>query len=478
MTSPRRDRPPRPNPLAEWYERSRRIIDEYATFVAGKTVALVGPAASLHGRGLGDLIDSHDLVVRLNLGCPVPEGQEPDLGTRTDVLYHVLFNARLARAAGQRHTPQQVDEWIAAGVKYIATRQDFNHERVRLFRRVLRDRLPLVTMPSEFKGPFKRHLMTNPNTGTLAIVHLLAAGAAKVWVTGFDFYDTGYQVGYGGFDAERAAQGNGSGNWGLKSHVPHKQEPQKEFLAQLARMEPRLEFDEIAAQALGLIPPPPSITALVPMKGVSERVASKNVRPLCGKPLLFWALDALHKARRVERVVVDTDDDEIAALVHEHHPDTVVLRRPEQLHGQHITGNELIGWELTQVEGEHFGQFHVTSPLLTPGTIDQAVEKYMASLDATHDSLFSVTEHHFWLFDKFGKPINSDTKKLVRSQDLAPIYEDNNAIHLFSRTSFERNGSRIGASPQMFPISKVEAIDIDWEDDFEIAEAVMKARLG
>src|SRR5690606_12461029 len=112
----------------------------------------------------------------------VPQGQEHDLGSRTDVLYHVLFNPRLSRAAGQRHTPRQVGEWRDAGVQYIVTRQDAVHDRVRRFRPVLGDVLPLVTMPSSFKGPIKEQLGTNPNTGTLAIVHLLAAGARTVWV--------------------------------------------------------------------------------------------------------------------------------------------------------------------------------------------------------------------------------------------------------------------------------------------------------
>ena len=74
--------------------------------------------------------------------------------------------------------------------------------------------------------------------------------------------------------------------------------------------------------------------------------------------------------------------------------------------------------------------------------------------------------------------LDSDTAKLVRSQDLAPIFEDNNAIHLFTRRSFTARRSRIGVSPLMHPISKIEATDIDWPDDFEIAEALMARRLN
>src|SRR5690606_11456102 len=154
--------------------------------------------------------------------------------------------------------------------------------------------------------------------------------------------------------------------------VPHEQPGQMAWLASID--DPRLTWDRIAAERLGLVEPPPSVIALVPMKRHSERVPDKNIRDLCGKPLLFWALDALHKARRVSQVVVDTDDDEIERLVLEHHPATTVIRRPDRLKGGAVNGNDLIRWELTQIKGDHFAQVHVTAPLLTPGTIDAAVD--------------------------------------------------------------------------------------------------------
>src|SRR5690606_34109838 len=194
-----------------------------------------------------------------------------------------------------------------------------------------------------------------------------------------------------------------------------------------------------------------------PMKGTSERVPGKNVRPLAGKPLLYWALSALEQAQRVERVVVDTDSDEIEAMVNELFPAITVLRRPKYLQdAARVSGNDLIKWELSRLDGEHFAQFHVTSPLITPLTVDRAIDAYFTSDE--HDSLMTVTEHHFWLFKADGTPVNSDTRKLVRSQDLEPLYEDNNAAHIFSRSSFEATGSRIGERSQMYQISKVEAL--------------------
>lgn len=460
-------------------DRRRPEPPEFAAFLSGKRVVLVGPAATLSGAGLGAEIDGYDVVVRINLGCPVPAELHEDLGTRTDLLYHVLHPVSHERDLGMRHTIEQVEGWKAAGVQWLVTRQTRTAERFVRAREAL-ERIPVIHIGTAFQAGIRRATGSSPNTGVIAIAHLLAQPIASLHVVGFDFYASGYYPGYGGLTAEEAARGGGSGRaypaWGQLGHTReiHHQEGQMRYLRQLAHADPRLTFDGPATARLGIVGAGPSITALVPIKGHSQRVPGKNLRRLAGKPLLAWALKHLTASHRVAQVVVDTDSDEIERAVREHAPTVTVIRRPEHLQdGDAVTGNDLIAWDLTQVEGEHFGQFHVTSPLLRPDTIDRAVAAYFE--EDEHDSLFAVTEHHIWLFRADGTPVNSDPGHLVRSQDLEPLYEDNNALHLFSRTSFSTTGSRIGERPRMFPISRIESLDIDWEDDFLIADAVARA---
>lgn len=117
---------------------------------------------------------------------------------------------------------------------------------------------------------------------------------------------------------------------------------------------------------------------------------------------------------------------------------------------------------------------HVTSPNIRPLTYSRAVSAYFHGADNNdNDSLFGVTEHRFRLFDRHRSPVNHDPHSLAMSQDLEPLYEDNSAFYLFSRTSFEENQSRIGSDPVLFPVSKLEAIDIDTEDDFKMADAIL-----
>lgn len=220
----------------------------------------------------------------------------------------------------------------------------------------------------------------------------------------------------------------------------------------------------------------PTIKALLFMKGHSERVPRKNVKPLCGRPLLHWILDALTASRYIGEIVLNTDDQEIADKATQHH-DVTIHWRPEHL--LTITSNEacqLMAHDLALTEGEHFLQTHSTNPLLKTQTIDRAVETYFANLHK-HDSLFSVTplQKRFYWTD--GRPVNHDPARLIKTQELPFIYEENSCIYIFSRHVFETIGNRMGKTPLLFEMDPYESVDIDEPIDFSVAEALMAEQL-
>jgi CMP-N-acetylneuraminic acid synthetase len=220
------------------------------------------------------------------------------------------------------------------------------------------------------------------------------------------------------------------------------------------------------------------VTALLPMKGHSERVPNKNLRDFLGRPLYHHIAESLLGSRSVDWIIIDTDSRQIAEDAKGNFDRVVIVDRPEEICGDMVEMNAVIDYDLSQIGGEHFLQTHSTNPLLTAETIDRAVECYFKNLD-NYDSLFSVNRLQTRLYHKDGSPINHDPKELKRTQDLPSVYEENSNIYIFSRSSFEEAGKRrIGKRPYMFEMDQIEAIDIDVMNDFELAKALYLLREG
>ncbi len=215
------------------------------------------------------------------------------------------------------------------------------------------------------------------------------------------------------------------------------------------------------------------IVALVPMKGHSERVKNKNMRDFNGKPLLWHILKNLRECSLISEVYVDTDSDLIAATVRHYFSDVRIIKRPQELCGDFVSMNDIISYDIERIDADFFLQTHSTNPLLSVETVCGACEEFMKKINE-YDSLFSVNRLQTRLYDKDGRAINHDPKKLIRTQDLEPIYEENSNIYIFSKQSFKNSGARIGLRPMLFEMSPLEAMDIDEETDFILAEQLQK----
>ena len=223
------------------------------------------------------------------------------------------------------------------------------------------------------------------------------------------------------------------------------------------------------------------VTALLPMKGHSERVPNKNLRSLCNRPLYHWIILSLQKSHYVTDIVVNTDSPEIAQNIRRNFEKVKIIDRPQEIRGDLISMNTIIAYDLSQLPGEHFLQTHSTNPLLTPESIDNACECYFDSL-GTYDSLFTVTLRRVRMYWHGARPVNHELhiqNSTLRTQDLEPLYEENSCLYIFSKKDFQQSGTwRIGLRPQMFEINKLEATDIDEEEDFLLAELLCRAKLN
>ena len=220
----------------------------------------------------------------------------------------------------------------------------------------------------------------------------------------------------------------------------------------------------------------PKIVSLLPMKEHSERVPNKNMRDFCGRPLYHWVMKSLLASKFISEVLINTDSKRIGEDALDSFDRVKIINRPEFIRGDMVAMNDIIAYDISQCRGEHFLQTHSTNPLLTTLTIDKAIEHYFDNLKK-YDSLFSVNRYQTRLYWKDGTTINHNPQELIRTQDLEPVYEENSSIYIFSRTSFCSNGNkRIGLKPAMFEMDKLEAIDIDEEHDFTLAEMLHLAK--
>jgi CMP-N-acetylneuraminic acid synthetase len=221
----------------------------------------------------------------------------------------------------------------------------------------------------------------------------------------------------------------------------------------------------------------PKIVALVPMRHHSQRVPNKNFRSLAGKPLFHQIIIALLACPEISQVVVNTDSPIVMQGLQQHFPSVRILERPKQLCGDAVSMNEILAYDISQVEADYYLQTHSTNPLLRPATISRAIQTILANIPP-YDTLFSVTRLQTRLWDKLGHPINHNPAILLQTQDLPPVYEENSCIYIFPRQTVLNRHNRIGERPFMFEMEAAEALDIDEELDFLIAEFLLQKQTG
>jgi CMP-N-acetylneuraminic acid synthetase len=213
-----------------------------------------------------------------------------------------------------------------------------------------------------------------------------------------------------------------------------------------------------------------SVVAFVPMRHSSERVPGKNYRPFNGVPLFHRIVSTLLSVDRITKVVIDTDSPTVKDQVAETFPTVDVVDRPEHLLGGHTPMTDVLQYDASQVPSEWYLQTHTTNPLLRASTIEAALDR-MEQQAGERDSLFSVTRLQTRLYAADGSALNHDPKVLLRTQDLPPIYEENSNLYLFTAEQIAE-GRRMGDRPILFEIDPLEAVDIDEEPDFVLAEAL------
>ena len=211
------------------------------------------------------------------------------------------------------------------------------------------------------------------------------------------------------------------------------------------------------------------VVALVPIRHHSERVPGKNYRSFAGKPLYYYIIESLQSCPLIKEIVVDTDSQVIKERISAVFPKIQLIDRPDHLKAGTVPMNDVLLYDVDQVDADFYLQTHSTNPLLRAETITNAVQNFLENYPM-YDTLFSVTRLQTRLWDVLSRSINHNPSILLRTQDLPPVYEENSCIYIFTPNTLKERHNRIGERPLMFEIDRTEAVDIDEELDFKVAE--------
>lgn len=207
------------------------------------------------------------------------------------------------------------------------------------------------------------------------------------------------------------------------------------------------------------------IVAFVPAKGTSERIPNKNLVVLDGEYLFKRKLRQLLECKVINEVFLDTDSDEIAALVTD--LPVTVLKRPPALASNATDGHELFSWECSQVDADIYIQTLCTAPFVSADTLTRAITILEGS--PAHDSLLAVyhTKQYTW---SGGEP-DYGRGRIPNSIDLPQLTVEAMSFYI-AHASVTQLSKRFGRTPIFFPLNPTEMVDVNWPEDLQLAETI------
>ncbi len=209
--------------------------------------------------------------------------------------------------------------------------------------------------------------------------------------------------------------------------------------------------------------------AFVPIRLNSQRVSGKNLRLLGGEPLMCHILRTLTRVEGIDEVYVFCSDERIVELL----PEGVrFLKRSAELDRDTTLGREIYDAFTARVEADLYVLAHATSPFIQPETIAGALDKVRSG---EYDSAFSAEKIQTFAWYE-GRPLNYALDNIPRTQTIEPVYIETSAFFIFPRELWCAHHRRIGDRPYMAVVERVEGLDIDYPEDFAMAEIIAASR--
>lgn len=209
------------------------------------------------------------------------------------------------------------------------------------------------------------------------------------------------------------------------------------------------------------------VAAYIPIKLNNERMPGKNTKKFeDGTPLCSFMFDTLSKVEGIDEKYCFCSNENIK----EYLPSNIsFLKRRETLDSSFIQCQEIIRDFIELINDvDIIVLCHVTCPFVKISSIEKCVEKVKSG---EYDSAFTAVRVQDFLWEN-GKPLNFDPNHVAKTQDLPVIYKESVGCYVFTKELFLKSNRRIGFNPYICEVDTFEATDIDYPEDFEIANAI------
>lgn len=205
-----------------------------------------------------------------------------------------------------------------------------------------------------------------------------------------------------------------------------------------------------------------SYLGIIPARGGSKGVPRKNIKSICGHPLIAWTIRAALDSKLLDRLVVSTEDEEIAAVAAAYGAE--VLERPRELAADETISRDVIAHALAATGATHSVLLQATSPVRSQGLVDRVIQAFK---EGQWDSM--ATGFNYALYPPHGVE--------HRRQDIEYVFVNDGSVIVSTRDTVEA-ASLFGQRAGTMITSREENIDIDDEFDFWLAGKVLERVLA
>jgi CMP-N-acetylneuraminic acid synthetase len=221
-----------------------------------------------------------------------------------------------------------------------------------------------------------------------------------------------------------------------------------------------------------------NVSFFLPTRMGSQRVKNKNTRKFSRFEggVFELKLLQLRESKKIQEIIISTNDPECIQIAEKARlidNRIKIIERPNHLCLDETNLEDLIEYVSTLTELDHILWGHATTPMVDSQVYDEAISCYFKEIKNGYDSLVGVSKIQNFILNNSGEIINNTSdQKWPRTQDLEPIFEINHAVFLTSKKIYRSDKNRLGSFPKLFVIDKIISCDIDWEEDFLMAESL------